>query len=78
MTEEIKNDYVHCVRCSRSNAIRTLELFGQQIGFKRFNSDHTNMWAKDEDGWHCPKHAHIAMGMDRDEFEKLRDSQDVV
>jgi hypothetical protein len=28
----------------------------------------------DDDGdWCCPKHAHLATNMDRDEFEKYRD-----
>lgn len=49
----IRNDYAHCVECSRSGAIRVLKLFGQEIAFDRFNSDHTDMWAKNDEGWHA-------------------------
>jgi hypothetical protein len=73
-SDELRHDYVHCVECSAGNAVSVMELFGQEIAFRRFGGDHTDMWAKNEDGWHCPSHAHIAMGMDREEFETLRDN----
>jgi hypothetical protein len=71
-----EHDYAHCTECSASNAITVMGLFGQEIAFRRFGGDYTDMWAKnDDEEWYCPNHAHIAMEMERDEFEQLRDSQ---
>jgi|APHM01.1.fsa_nt_gi hypothetical protein len=71
---DTRHDYARCTECSVSNAITVVELFGQTVAFRRFNADHTDMRVQDDDEWYCPHHAHIGMGMDRDEFEELRDS----
>jgi len=75
MSDQLRHDYAHCTACSASNAITVMELFGQEIAFRRFSGDHTDMWAKNEDGWYCPNHAHIGMDMEREEFKKMRDEK---
>lgn len=75
MGDELRHDYAQCTECTRSNAITVVQLFGQEIAFRRFNGSHTDMWARDGDSWYCPKHAHIAMDMDRAAFEDHRDAE---
>jgi hypothetical protein len=74
MPDDRRHDYARCTACSRSNAVTVVKMFGQEIAFRRFGGDHTDMWARDGDDWYCPAHAHIAMDMSRDEFESLRES----
>jgi len=75
MSDQPRHDYADCTECSASNAIAVIELFKQEIAFRRFGGDHTDMWAKNENDWYCPNHAHIGMDMEREEFEELRDER---